>query len=148
MNQCKHMYNSLCMFTVLWVNDIENKTHLYTHTHMNIHTHIQKYILNKSPSFSWGRLGSGGKGICFNLGELKKKNEKRKPSVFLKQMLLSWSWSCISLYRKNLSNNNNKLLELGLKRFRCTFFIEIYSKNCRFNSETRESIFLFSLLFF
>lgn len=93
------------------------------HTHGHTHTHIQKYILNKSPVLVGGGLGREGGGICFNLGELKKGKKKRNPSVFLNRCCCLEVEVVFHCTGRNLSNNNNKLLELGLKRFRCTFFI-------------------------
>lgn len=72
------------------------------------------------------------------------KKRKENPLYFQSRCCLEVVFHCTG---RNLSNNNNKLLKLGLKRFRCTFFIEICSKNCRFNPETRESIFLFFAFF-
>lgn len=77
------MYNSLCMFTVLWVNDIENKTHLYTHVHTWTHMHIQKYILNKSPVLVGGGLGREG-GHMFQSWWIKKKKKEKKTLCIFK----------------------------------------------------------------
>lgn len=71
--------------------------------------------------------------------------KKRKPSVFLNRCCCLEVEVVFHCTGRNLSNNNNnnKLLKLGLKRFRCTFFIELYSQYCRFNPKAKESVFGF-----
>lgn len=148
-NQIQWISASTCII-VLYVYGVVSKWHReHTCIHMhNMHTHSKKKKKNdthKYIRFSWGR-GSGGwvrEGLMF------RSLWKKKSLCIFKRMLLSWGWSCISLYRKKFNNINNEVLKLGFKGLGCTFlFFQLWYTVYTVDSNLKQvssSLFFLSL---